>query len=64
MKHPEPEHDLMTPAEVGLLLRVSPRTVTRWARAGALRTAARTPGGHRRYARTDVLAFVVPDGAR
>jgi hypothetical protein len=28
-----------------------------WARIGALKSAVRTPGGHRRYRRTDVLAF-------
>lgn len=39
---------LMTPAEVGALFRVSPKTVTRWARAGKI-TAVRTLGGHRRF---------------
>lgn len=43
--HPEP---LLTPAEVAKLFRVDPKTVTRWAQAGRLRSV-RTLGGHRRY---------------
>ena len=39
---------LLTPAEVASLFRVSPKTVTRWARAGKL-TAMKTLGGHRRF---------------
>ena len=39
---------LLTPAEVARLFRVSPKTVTRWARAGKL-TAMKTLGGHRRF---------------
>ena len=46
--------ELMTPSEVAKLLRVHPRTVTRWARAGKLQ-ALRTPGGHRRYFRSNVI---------
>ena len=55
----QPEHsdDLLTPAEVAAILFVDPKTVTRWARAGKL-DAIRTPGGHRRYLRTDVLAIM------
>jgi excisionase family DNA binding protein len=51
--------DLMTPAEVAALLRVDPKTVTRWARAGRL-SSLRTPGGHRRYLKSEVLAFLNP----
>jgi excisionase family DNA binding protein len=43
-----PDDALMTPSEVAVLFRVSPKTVTRWARAGKL-TALRTLGGHRRF---------------
>lgn len=43
-----PSDALMTPSEVARLFRVSPKTVTRWARAGRL-TAIRTLGGHRRF---------------
>ena len=39
---------LLTPAEVARLFRVSPKTVTRWARSGKL-TALKTLGGHRRF---------------
>jgi excisionase family DNA binding protein len=44
---------LLTPGEVAALLRVDPKTVTRWAAAGRI-TSIRTPGGHRRYPETDV----------
>lgn len=49
--------DLMTPAEVAALLRVDPKTVTRWAVAGKLRSI-RTMGGHRRYYRADIEAHL------
>ncbi len=39
---------LLTPAEVARMFRVSPKTVTRWARSGKL-TALKTMGGHRRF---------------
>ncbi|MCW2846550.1 MAG: DNA-binding protein, partial [Marmoricola sp.] len=52
--------ELLTPAEVAAMLFVDPKTVTRWARAGKL-DAIRTPGGHRRYRRTDVLAIMTGD---
>ncbi len=49
------EHvDLMTPAEVARLFRVSVTTVTKWARSGLL-PSVRTLGGHRRFERRDVL---------
>jgi len=48
---------LLTPAEVGALFRVDPKTVTRWARAGKL-TSVRTPGGHRRFREDEVLALL------
>lgn len=44
---------LLTPSEVAALFRVSPRTVTRWAKAGKL-TPIRTLGGHRRYPVTEI----------
>lgn len=47
------ESDLLTPAEVATLFRVSPKTVTRWARSGKL-TALRTLGGHRRFRSSEV----------
>lgn len=48
---------LMTPGEVAQLLRVSPKTVSRWASTGRLRSV-RTPGGHRRFYTADVRALL------
>ncbi len=48
---------LLTPAEVSVMLRVDPKTVTRWARAGKL-SSVRTPGGHRRYDEREVLKYL------
>jgi excisionase family DNA binding protein len=39
------------------MLRVDPKTVTRWARAGKL-SSIRTPGGHRRYSESEVRGFL------
>jgi len=47
------DNALLTPAEVAAMFRVSPKTVTRWARAGKL-TALRTLGGHRRFRAAEV----------
>jgi excisionase family DNA binding protein len=44
---------LYTPAEVAAIFRVDPKTVTRWAAAGRI-TSTRTPGGHRRYCKSEV----------
>jgi excisionase family DNA binding protein len=44
---------LLTPNEVAALLRVNPKTVTRWAAAGRI-NSTKTPGGHRRYRRGDI----------
>jgi len=48
---------LMTPAEVATAFRVDPKTVTRWAKAGKLRSI-RTLGGHRRYLESEVRAIL------
>ncbi len=45
---------LLTTAEVAGLLRVGPKTVTRWANSGKL-TSMRTLGGHRRYRESEIL---------
>ena len=50
---PADGNDLLTPAEVALLFRVNPKTVTRWARAGKI-SAIRTLGGHRRFRREEI----------
>jgi excisionase family DNA binding protein len=48
---------LLTPAEVAAIFRVDPKTVTRWAATGRLRSL-RTPGGHRRFRESDVRALL------
>lgn len=48
---------LLTPKEVGQLLRVTAQTVTRWAREGKLAYTT-TFGGHRRYYRAEVELIV------
>ena len=52
--------EILTPGEVALLLRVGPKTVSRWATAGRLRSI-RTPGGHRRFMRADIDAILRGD---
>ncbi len=47
----------MTPDEVAALFRVDPKSVVRWAKAGKL-AAIKTPGGHHRFRRTEVLALL------
>lgn len=48
---------LLTPTEVAALFRVDPKTVTRWAKAGKLRSL-RTVGGHRRYYEAEIRALL------
>jgi excisionase family DNA binding protein len=55
-RQPEQETDLLTPAAVAAVFFVDPKTVTRWAAAGKI-DAIRTPGGHRRFHRSDVIAL-------
>ena len=50
------DDELMTPAEVAEFFGVPVKTVTHWASSGRL-SSVRTPGGHRRYHRTDVEAL-------
>lgn len=47
------QDDMLTPGEVSAIMRVHPKTVTRWAKAGKI-ASLRTPGGHRRYRRGDL----------
>ena len=51
------ENELLTPAEVALMFRVNPKTVTRWARAGKI-SAVRTLGGHRRFRASEVRRYL------
>jgi len=46
---------LLTPGEVAKAFRVTPNTVTRWARTGKLHPIY-TLGGHRRYRASEVHA--------
>ncbi|MFY0409187.1 BldC family transcriptional regulator [Solicola sp. PLA-1-18] len=48
---------LLTPAEVAVLFRVDPKTVTRWAQAGKL-SSIRTLGGHRRFRESEVKSLL------
>lgn len=48
---------LLTPGEVGKLFSVDPKTVTRWAAAGKI-GGIRTPGGHRRFWESEVMALL------
>jgi excisionase family DNA binding protein len=49
--------DLLTPAEASAVLRVSPRTLSRYETDGKIQ-CLRTPGGHRRFRRHDVEALL------
>lgn len=50
-----PPSYLLKPGEVAAVLRVDPKTVSRWAKSGRL-AARRTTGQHRRFTVADVLA--------
>lgn len=55
--HVRTGEQLLTPAEVAQMFRVDPKTVSRWAKAGKLRSI-RTPGGFHRFAPSEVLALL------
>jgi excisionase family DNA binding protein len=60
MEERTPEDDdrtSLTPAEVGAMFRVDPKTVTRWARAGHI-SCIRTLGGHRRFRASEIRHFL------
>ena len=48
---------LLTPHQVAEMFRVDPKTVARWASNGWI-GSIRTPGGHRRYRETEILALL------
>jgi len=55
------EHDeLLRPREVATVFGVRTSTIARWAREGRL-SAVFTPGGHRRYRRSDLQALAVAE---
>lgn len=51
------EDKLLRVREVAEMFAVDPKTVTRWAKEGKL-PCIRTPGGHRRYRESAVLALL------
>lgn len=51
-----PSH-LMTPGEVARAFRVDSKSVARWGDTGKL-TVIRTPGGQRRFLRSEVEAYL------
>jgi excisionase family DNA binding protein len=55
----QPER-LLTSAEVAAAFRVDPKTVTRWAQAGKLRSF-KTLGGHRRFRESEVRALLADE---
>ena len=54
--------DLIPPTEAAALLSVDPKTVSRWASAGHI-TSVLTPGGHRRFLRSEIMAIAASDEA-
>ena len=52
-----PNKDIFTTHEVSKLLQVNPRSVINWIEQDLLKSY-RTPGGHRRISRGDLLAFL------
>jgi excisionase family DNA binding protein len=58
-RQPQPRDEYLTPAAVAAIFFVDPKTVTRWATAGKL-PAIRTPGGHHRFLKSDVMALLDP----
>jgi excisionase family DNA binding protein len=54
--------DLIPPTEAAALLAVDPKTVSRWASAGHI-TSVLTPGGHRRFLRSEIMAIAASDEA-
>lgn len=48
---------LLTPGEVAALLRVDPKTVSRWANDGRI-NRVKTPGGHGRFRESEIRAIM------
>lgn len=57
------DRDYLTPNEVAKLLMVAPVTVRQWSQKGWL-AAELTPGGHRRFLRTEVERFAGKRGVK
>jgi excisionase family DNA binding protein len=52
-----PPNSLLTPGEVAALFRVDPKTVTRWAASNRI-ASVRTPGNHRRFKVSEIIALM------
>lgn len=52
--------DLLWPDEAAAMLRIDPKTLTRWAKSGVIPPSAfiRLPSGHRRYRRAAIEAIL------
>ena len=48
---------LLTPGEVAKLFRVDVKSVARWAARGLI-PSIKTPGGHRRFKESEILALI------
>ncbi len=53
----EQDSNILTPAEVARLFKVDPKTVARWSKQRKF-TEIRTPGGHRRYLKSEIYAHL------
>ena len=56
------KEQLLTPAEAAELLSVSPTTIRLWAQNGRL-SFVKTPGGHRRFTRKELLTLMIPQSS-
>lgn len=54
---PITEPELLTTGQVASLFKVDPKTVSRWATAGRLRSI-RTPGGQHRFRKSEIRALL------
>jgi excisionase family DNA binding protein len=59
----EDQRDYLTPTEAATILRVSPQTVSRWAKEGRIGCQV-TLGGHRRFLRDEVTALAEQGSVR
>lgn len=53
--------EMLTPADVALMMGVSAKSVARWAKDGRL-PSVRTPGGHHRFRRGDIEEYLETGG--
>jgi excisionase family DNA binding protein len=56
------KEQLLTPSEAAVLISVSPTTIRLWAQNGRL-SFVKTPGGHRRFARDELLTLMTPSSS-